>query len=70
VVRALGADLTVEQAGGGVEDLLQRTANRVGVPTDRGECRGLAGRVAGPAVERAENGIQLSSGEVGHRHWS
>ena len=50
--------------------VLDRAADLVGMAADRGECRGLAGRIAGPAVERAENGIQLSSGEVGHRHWS
>ncbi len=64
----VGAHPPVEQAGSGFEDVLDRAAERVGVPADRGERRGLAGRVARPAVERAQDGGQLGSGEVGGGH--
>jgi hypothetical protein len=57
----------VEQAGSGFEDVLDRAAALVGVAADRSKCRGLAGRLARLAVERAEDGGQLGTREVGHR---
>ena len=64
----VGAHPSVEQAGGGFEDVLDRAAELVGVAADRGECHGLAGRFARLAVERAQDGGELGSG-VGRSWW-